>query len=196
MKFRYALFGLLMSFGATIGLVSQAAAVTYLGDIGTDPFPAGGEFRGSPGLAKCDTETDGGPYPLVCTTWKDGGATGDYSNAFRLTYGSDVGGQVNFSWSFDAANPTLLASTSTVLLPRYIVVKQSTSVFAWELEAADDKTTGFIQTVFGDISHVSFFDGAGSISNPPPSVPLPASALFLIAGLGGIVAFRRSSKTA
>ena len=179
--------GALLSIGVTMAIGVQANAAVYLGDVdgGKDPFSAGGSFMGSPGLAKCDTETGGGSYPLTCTDWEDSSAVGnggDYSNAFSLVY--DFDGGVNFTWTFDEN----LVTGGDALFPRYIIVKQAQSVVAWELSAAE-KNGGFIQTSFGDISHVSFFDGQLA------DVPLPASLPLLAFGIGllGISSRRRKS---
>lgn len=167
----------------------QAGAATYIDSYpGNDPFPD--PYMDSPALAKCDTETDGGPYTITCATWLDGHATGDYSDAFSLIYDDNSG--VNFNWTFDEDDVT---GTTEVLFPKYVLIKQSSMYYAWELDGSEIYG-GFIQTDLGDISHVSFYDGASPPPPPPPppSVPLPAGLPILVSGLGALMWLRRKKQ--
>ncbi len=61
-----------------------SAATVYQGTFdGNDPFPD--ELQGTPALAKCDQEAEGVTGATECSIWEDGGAPGDYSDAFTLT---------------------------------------------------------------------------------------------------------------
>jgi len=162
------------------GAGAASAATVYYGEIsGNDPFPE--SFLGSPALAKCDQSGGTGE----CTTWEDaatsrGGAEGDYSGAFSLTFLDNQ----SFSWSFDSS---LVTDTLSVLSPTYIAVKASNKYQVFQVTQSDASGFADISAYQRNaISHVSFYDGGGVTPTP-----LPAAGLLLIGGLGAMAAFKR-----
>jgi hypothetical protein len=164
--------------------------------IGNDPFggppPAGFTADNNtaglvtPGLAKCEDSPDGSP--VVCSNWEDGGAVGDYSNAFELTYTLE-NGFFTLDWSFDPNGVTNLGNAE-LLYPHYVAVKQSNFFDLWVL-GDDERLGGTIFTGLDDISHVSFYS-----TGDTPVIPLPAAGWLLLAGIGGLATMRRRKKSA
>jgi|GEM_PF-3847227 len=150
-----------------------------------DPFP--NSLLGSMALAKCD---DGGDKVGLCVKWEDGGAPGDYSKAFTLTYTSS---QI-FDWTYD---PTEVVGADPVLYPTYLAVKAGGKgasgggyvIYSITPGDTSGSVPDFADYIDKDISHVSFYDGTAVI-------PLPAAGWLLLGGLGGLAALKRRRKTA
>lgn len=157
-----------------------SAATVYQGTFeGNDPFPD--ELQGTPALAKCDQEAEGVTSATSCTVWEDGGAPGDYSNAFSLTYQSES----SFDWAFD---PTLVSGTDAVLYPALIAVKAGDAYATFTVGVGDLFGSASLDGILTSaISHVSFYD----TGVPPNVIPLPAGVWLLLGGLGGMAALRR-----
>ncbi len=138
----------------------------------------------TPGLAKCDTGTDGATSK-TCSDWEDGTALGDYSSAFNLSYTKESTGFYSFTWAFD---PDAVTGTIEALFPHYVLVKQATNQDIWKLDEVE-MLGGTINTELGDISHVSFYN-----TGEPTVIPLPAAGWLLLGSLGGIAALKRRRK--
>jgi len=174
------------AFAVASGIAGGASAATvYHSTVSgeNDPFPD--PLLGSMALAKCD---DGGGTETVCGTWEDGGATGDYSKAFGLTYATSK----TFDWSYD---PTKVTGADPVLYPTYLAVKgggggaSGGGYVIYSITPGDTlgSVLDFASYIDKDISHVSFYDGTAA-------VPLPAAGWMLLAGVGGLAAMRRRKK--
>ncbi len=162
--------------------VLAATLVPGLGGGGNDPFPA--SLNGSPSLAKCNTGTGGASF-VQCSNWEDeGGAPGDYSNAFTLDYTQGSAGY-SFAWTFD---PSLVTGAVDVLYPKYVAVKQSNFYEVWLLDQTE-YFGGSIFTTLNDISHVSFYN-----TGQTTVVPLPAAGWLMLLGIGGLAAMRRRKR--
>lgn len=168
------------AFVLSVGTAS--AATVFVGQFdGNDPFPD--DLMGSPALAKCDDGAEGN-HPIVCDNWLDGGAEGDYSNAFSLTYDSES----SFDWSFDGS---LVTGTTDVLIPLFIAIKAGSDYLVYEL--TEGELSGSIDISNIDemaISHVSFYDTG------TPEIPIPAAIWLMGAGLAGLGFAGRRKKQA
>jgi hypothetical protein len=157
-----------------------ASAATVFQDTfeGNDPFP--NELQGTPALAKCDQEVEGVTGATSCTVWEDGGAPGDYADAFEVIYQDEV----SFDWAFD---PTLVTGADPVLYPALIAVKAGNEYATFTVDAGDLFGSASIAGILpAAISHVSFYD-----TGAPSVIPLPAGVWLLLGGLGGLAALRR-----
>lgn len=173
---------------ASAGLFATGAQADTLIDVidGNDPFPRNitGEGFDSPALAKCDV---GGGEPAVRSlvsagpdcSWSDGGAEGDYSTAFTVTFDDAKSG----TWSFD---PDAVTGADPVLFPAYMAVKGGNQYALYALDSPIGGSWNTDDLFVGggnhpDLSHISFYD-----SYEVPGVPLPAAGLLLIGGMGGL----------
>jgi hypothetical protein len=173
---------------------SSVAATVYQDTVvgENDPFPA--PLQGTPALAKCDEGAEGVTSDTSCSVWEDadgqGGAEGDYSGAFSLTYTDPQ----SFSWSFD---PSLVTGTANVLFPSLVAVKAGPDYAVFDITGGDLSGTVFdvgqhlISNPNAAISHVSFYDTPPN--GGPNVIPLPAGVWLLLGGLGGLAALRRKS---
>jgi hypothetical protein len=158
---------------------SQAAPVTGVFP-GNDPFPD--PLNDSPSLAKCDDISESSPFAdcgFGGDDWKDGAATGDYSDAFSISFTDSKSG----TWTY---NPALVTGTGSPLSPHYLAIKAGNNyevvdilgllTGSWDTGSLDDK----------DVSHLSFYN-SGTV------IPLPAALPMFLAGLAGLglVGWRR-----
>lgn len=156
--------------------VTAANAATVVATVdGNDPFPGNLVYSDdqyeidTPALYKCDVT---GNLRCVSSVTSVGG---EFAISFDRNEGDDSDESSSGTWAWLGDGQT----------PHYMVTKAGNQHTIWDLgtETSGEWTTETLDNK--GLSHISFYNTG------VPEIPLPASALLLLGGLGGMAFMRR-----